>query len=140
MARFKIVVVSAAALMSSGLALSAIAQTVQPVPKSNPVVDEAAAPKSNPAPEPSSVTVKDLRLGSPVFGTDGIKVGEINRISSNADGSVSEIQVTTGGPAGLDAQVVAISADKIATGGKSVKLSMTAEQAKQLPVVTDDRG
>ena len=136
----KFVRMSAVALLSTGLAFSATAQSVSPVPKAAPA-NEATAASDEAAPaNVAPVTVKDLKLGSPVFGTDGIKVGEINRISSNADGTVSEIQVTTGGPAGLNAQAVSVPADKIATGGQSVKLSVTASEAKQLPVATDDRG
>jgi flavin-dependent dehydrogenase len=87
-----------------------------------------------------AVKIDEVKIGSPVFGTDGIKVGEINRIKAEADGRVTEIQVTTGGPAGLNAPVVSITPDKIATrDGSDVKLSLSAAEAKTLPVLGDDQ-
>ena len=83
--------------------------------------------------------VQDMKIGNPVYGADGIKVGEVNRIKAEADGRVTEIQVTTGGPAGLDAEVVAITPDQIATSeNHALKLSLSADDAKKLPVLGDD--
>lgn len=91
-------------------------------------------------PSADAVNIKEMKLGAPVFGTDGIKVGEINRIKADADGRVSEIQVTTGGAAGLTADVVSITSDKIASGSTAdVKLSVSAADAKKLPVLPDDQ-
>jgi PRC-barrel domain len=86
------------------------------------------------------LTIKVMKIGNPVFGADGVRVGEINRIKANSDGRVTEIQVTTGGPAGLNAQVVSITADKIAQSGETdVKLSLSAADAKKLPVLGEDQ-
>lgn len=91
-------------------------------------------------PSAEAVNIKEMKLGAPVFGTDGIKVGEINRIKADADGRVTEIQVTTGGAAGLTADVVSIASDKIASGSKAdVKLSVSAADAQRLPVLPDDQ-
>ncbi len=85
------------------------------------------------------VQIKEMKVGSPVHGTDGIKVGEVNRIKADSDGRVIEIQVTTGGPAALDATVISIPADKIAsTSPADVKLSLSASDAKNLPVLSPD--
>jgi PRC-barrel domain len=85
------------------------------------------------------VSINDLKIGAPVYGADGAKVGAVNRIKANADGTVREIQVTTGGPPGLNAEVVAVPADRIVSGLPSVKLSLTASEVKSLPVLTSDK-
>ncbi len=101
---------------------------------SAPTYAQDAAPQAQQA-----FKVQDLKIGNPVYGADGIKVGEVNRIKANSDGKVTEVQVTTGGPAGLDAEVVAIAPDQIATSeNQSLKLSLSADDAKKLPVLTDD--
>jgi hypothetical protein len=86
------------------------------------------------------VSISELKIGSPVYGTDGIRIGEINRIKANSDGRVLELQVTTGGPAGLTADVVSISPDKIASSGaKDVKLNMSAADVHKLPTLAEDQ-
>lgn len=102
-----------------------------------PAFAQEAAPQVQ-----QSFKVQDLKIGNPVFGADGIKVGEVNRIKANSDGKVTEVQVTTGGPAGLDAEVVVIAPDQIATNdAQSVKLKISGTDAKSLPVLgKDDKG
>ncbi|MGE0053466.1 MAG: PRC-barrel domain-containing protein [Hyphomicrobium sp.] len=94
--------------------------------------------------EQTPITVNELKIGKPVYGVDGIRVGEINRIKADGDGRVTEIQVTTGGPAGLNAEVVAIKPSQIATAGpenKKLELSMSGAAARKLPVLNDsDKG
>lgn len=96
---------------------------------------EAAAPKSG-----AGVTAQDLAVGSSVVGSDGVKIGEINRVTSDAKGNVTEIHVTQGKPAGLGVPVVAIPVAKITSGGKDVKVGLSSADAKKLPVVKDDNG
>ncbi len=99
-----------------------------------------SAPAVSFADPSGTLTIKEMKIGNPVFGTDGIRVGEINRIKANSDGRVTEIQVTTGGPTGLDAEVISISPDQIAQNGdKDVKLSLSAADVKKLPVLGEDQ-
>lgn len=104
----------------------------------------AAAPsiaQDQRAASPHAYTIKDMKIGSPVYAADGVKVGEINRIKADSDGKVTEVQITTGGPAGLNAEAVAITPDKIATTDpQSLRLSLSATDAKKLPVLSDDKG
>lgn len=93
-------------------------------------------------PSSDTVKLKEMKIGKAVYGTDGIKIGEINRIKAEADGRVTELQVTTGGPAGLNADVIAITPDKIVSAdssGTALKLSLSAADAKKLPVLGDDQ-
>lgn len=98
-----------------------------------PAAETAAAPAA-PVAE-TEISAKDLAIGSAVFGNDGEKIGEVNRVTASASGAVTEIQVTTGGKAGLGAEVVAISGDKITAVSDGVKLSLSSQEAKSLPVI-----
>lgn len=106
---------------------------------------EAAATQDAPAQQPAphamtNIDAQDLRIGTPVFATDGIKIGEVNRVTSGPEGKVSEIQITTGGPAGINADTIEISADKILSLDDGVKLSLSSEEAKSLPVNDNGNG
>lgn len=117
-------------------------ETTQVAPAAETAAPSAAeAPVETTAPaSTASVTAKDLAVGSAVFGSDGEKIGEINRVASEPSGTVTEIQVTTGGKAGLGAEVVVIPADKIADISGGVKLSLSSQEAKSLPVIDTSSG
>jgi len=100
---------------------------------------EAPAPEEA-APAASELSAADLAIGTPVMASDGIQIGEVNRVTSDASGKVSEIHVTAGGPAGLGAKVVAIPANMITSGGSPVKVSISAADAKKLPILDDGQG
>lgn len=91
------------------------------------------------APAASELSATDLAIGTPVMASDGVQIGEVNRVTSDASGKVSEIHVTAGGPAGLGAKVVAIPANMITSGGKPVKVSISAADAKKLPILDDGK-
>ncbi len=99
----------------------------------------AATAQTADAPQSDGVVkIDDLKVGSPVFGSDGIKIGEVNRIKAESNGRVTEVQVTTGGPAGINAKVIAITPDKIGSSGRNdVKLKVSGADAKKLPVITE---
>ena len=103
------------------------AQAAQPIA---PVV---AAPATG-------ITIKDVKVGSPVFGNDGAKIGAINRISADASGHVSEIYVAPGGVTGLDVPVIQVLGSQIASTGPNVKLSVSAEEAKKFPTGSNNSG
>jgi hypothetical protein len=111
-----------------------------------PVAPEAPATQAEPdAPAPSStqgstVDASQLQIGAAVFGSDGAKIGEVNGVRSDATGKVQEILVTAGGAAGINAKVFAVSSDKIAEVKDGVKLSITSEEAKQLPIIDNSNG
>jgi len=107
---------------------------------------EAPATEAQPsAPEPSgaassTIEASQLKIGQAVLGSDGAKIGEINGVKSDTSGKVQEILVTAGTPAGINAQVYAISGDKITEVADGVKLSISSEEAKQLPIVDKSNG
>ena len=94
----------------------------------------AAAPAAAPAPAAKTAagpSASELALGAVVIGSDGKEVGKVNRVRTGASGAVTEIHVqTTGGTA-----IVSVPGDKIASGGKDVKLSLTSEEVGKLPAV-----
>ncbi len=110
----------------------------------------AAEPSKSPAAEPSnvksvappSVSIKssDISIGAQVVGTDGSKIGVINRVSSDASGKVTAIEVAPGGVAGLGVPVIAIPGTEITSTGPNVKLSVTADEAKKLQVQDGKNG
>ena len=81
-----------------------------------------------------------MKIGTAVFGSDGQKIGEINGVKSDTNGKVQEILVTDGVAAGLNAKVFAISGDKITGISDGVKLSLTSEEAKKLPIIDNGNG
>lgn len=111
-----------------------------------PVAPEAPATQAEPdAPAASStqastVDASQLQIGAAVFGSDGAKIGEVNGVRSDATGKVQEILVTAGGSAGINAKVFAVSSDKITEVKDGVKLSITSEEAKQLPIIDNSNG
>lgn len=115
-------------------------------PEAAPAAPEAPAAETEPsAPEPSAaasstIEASQLKIGQAVLGSDGAKIGEINGVKSDTSGKVQEILVTAGTPAGINAQVYAISGDKITEVADGVKLSISSEEAKQLPIVDKSNG
>ncbi len=112
-----------------------------------PVQPEAPAAATQPAAPPPSegapataVSASQLQIGAAVFGSDGAKIGEINGVKSDDTGKVQEILVTDGVPAGINAKVFAISADKITSVSDGVKLSLSSEDAKKLPIIDNSNG
>lgn len=111
-----------------------------------PVAPEAPATQTEPsAPESSgaqssTIEADQLKIGQAVFGSDGAKIGEVNGVKSDTAGKVQEILVTAGGAAGINAKVFAVSGDKITEVKDGVKLSLTSEEAKQLPIIDNSNG
>jgi hypothetical protein len=110
-----------------------------------PVSPEPPAATAEPtAPASSSqgpaIEAAQLQIGAAVFGSDGAKIGEVNGVKSDSSGKVEEILVTAGGAAGINAKVFAVSADKITDVKDGVKLSLSSEEAKKLPIIDNSNG
>jgi hypothetical protein len=114
------------------------------VPPVKPETPEATAEPAAPAPstETASTTVNasQLQIGAAVFGADGAKIGELNGVKSDDTGKVQEILVTDGVAAGLNAKVFAVSGDKITDVKDGVRLSLSSEEAKKLPIIDNGNG
>ncbi len=104
-----------------------------------PEAAEAAPAEAAPA-AASEISSKDLVIGTPVMASDGVQIGEINRVTSDAAGKVSEIHVTAGMPAGLNAKVRSIPAKLITATGSPVKVSISGADANKLPILDDGNG
>jgi len=61
-------------------------------------------------------------------------------VTSDASGKVEEIRVTAGGEAGLNAKVFAVPADKITGVKDGVRLSLSSDDAKKLPIIDNGNG
>ncbi|MBK9077619.1 MAG: PRC-barrel domain-containing protein [Hyphomicrobium sp.] len=75
----------------------------------------------------ASLEASAFALNTPVVGSDGKDVGTVSRISSSAEGAVTELQVTTASGA------VVVPASAIAAAGEKVQLSVTADEAAKFP-------
>lgn len=110
-----------------------------PEPAAEAPATEAPAAEA-PAAASSDVDASHLKIGAAVFGSDGVQIGEVNGVKTDTAGKVREILVTAGTAAGLNAQVYAVPGDKITEVNEGVKLSLTSEEAKQLPIVDNSNG
>lgn len=109
--------------------------------EAQPAQPEApAAAAEAPAATTAAVPASDLKIGAAVYGADGAKIGEVNGVKSDHAGKVQEILVTDGVAAGINAKVFAISADKITSVSDGVKLSLSSEEAKKLPIIDNSNG
>lgn len=100
----------------------------------------AAEGTEAPASGASAVSASELKIGAAVYGADGAKIGEVNGVKSDDAGKVQEILVTDGVAAGINAKVFAISGDKITSVSDGVKLSLSSEEAKKLPIIDNSNG
>lgn len=119
--------------------------TEAPAPEGAAQEPAPEAPAAETAPDAagaasSTIEASQLKIGQAVLGSDGAKIGEINGVKSDTSGKVQEILVTAGTPAGMNAQVYAIGGDKITEVSDGVKLSISSEEAKQLPIVDKSNG
>ncbi|MFA5958292.1 PRC-barrel domain-containing protein [Hyphomicrobium sp.] len=114
----------------------AAAPPAEAAPEATAPPSEAAAPSEGAA----AISASQVPIGAAVFGSDGAKIGEINGVKSDDSGKVQEILVTDGVPAGMNAKVFEISADKIVSATDGVKLSLSSEEAKQLPIIDNSSG
>ena len=105
-----------------------------------PVQPEKPAAEAAPAAGGTAITASQVPIGAAVFGADGTKIGEINGVKSDDSGNVQEILVTDGMPAGINAKVFEVPADKITSVSDGVKLSLSSEEAKQLPIIDNSNG
>jgi hypothetical protein len=114
------------------------------IPPVKPETPAATAEPAAPAPSAdrtsSTVNASQLQIGAAVFGADGAKIGEINGVKSDHTGKVQEILVTDGVAAGLNAKVFAVSGDKITDVKDGVKLSLSSQEAKKLPIINNGNG
>lgn len=87
----------------------------------------------------ASATVKDVTIGTAVFGSDGQKIGEIKGVKSEPGGAIEEIHVKTGGLLGFGGKVVVIPGSKIAKGGQTVQVAMTVDEVGKLPALAEKK-
>lgn len=81
---------------------------------------------------PANVTAHSLKIGAPVIGSDGKKIGEINRISASSTGAVTELGVTFGEKAGLDAKTFTVTPEQMTiTGGGTVAVSVSSDEVRK---------
>ncbi|AGK57846.1 hypothetical protein HYPDE_30858 [Hyphomicrobium denitrificans 1NES1] len=113
---------------------------VAPVTPENPPTPAEPGASEGSSSQSSTIDASQLKIGQAVLGSDGAKIGEVNGVKSDTAGKVQEILVTAGGAAGINAKVFAVSGDKITEVKDDVKLSLTSEEAKQLPIIDNSNG
>lgn len=135
---------AAALAVTLGLGMGRAYATEQPGATPTTAADEQAVQpaqeEADAASPAASLAADQLKVGAAVFGSDGAKIGELNRVTSDASGKVEEIRVTAGGEAGLNAKVFAVTADKITGVKDGVRLSLSSDDAKKLPIIDNGNG
>jgi len=135
---------AAALAVTLGLGMDGAYATEQPGATPTTAAGEQAAQpaheEADAASPAASLAADQLKVGVAVFGSDGAKIGELNRVTSDASGKVEEIRVTAGGEAGLNAKVFAVPADKITGVKDGVRLSLSSDDAKKLPIIDNGNG
>ncbi len=84
-------------------------------------------------------TIKDVTVGTAVFGSDGQKIGEVKGVKSEPGGVVEEIHVKTGGLLGFGGKVVVIPGAKIAKSGQTIQVALTADEIGKLPALAEKK-
>ncbi len=84
--------------------------------------------------------IKDVTVGTAVFGSDGQKIGEVKGVKAQPGGAVEEIHVKTGGILGFGGKVVVIPGAKIAKGGQTIQISLTSDEVGKLPELAENKG
>lgn len=113
-------------------------------PSAAPSGDSKVSPPAAALPGKSAgtgtpATVKDVTIGTAVFGSDGQKIGEIKGVKSEPGGAIEEIHVKTGGLLGFGGKVVVIPGSKIAKGGQTVQVAMTVDEVGKLPALAEKK-
>lgn len=158
--------VSLVATAPALLAAAAYAQTAPPPqqndtqvtpPTESPAAPPAATPDSpatpapttpspSPSPSPSDsaaapslmTPASSVQVGSPVYGADGEKLGQVEGVKAQSNGGIDEIHVKTGGFFGFWTKTIAVSGDKVANGGENVRLAVTSDEFKKMPPLTEE--
>jgi hypothetical protein len=78
-------------------------------------------------------------LGSPVFSSDGSRIGDVTAVDTRPDGSVTALRVRSGGFLGFGARIVAIPEGEFERNGQDIRLTLTAEEVGRLPEVKAGR-
>jgi hypothetical protein len=95
-------------------------------------------PPSSAEATPSLMTpASSVQVGSPVYGADGEKLGQVEGVKAQANGGIEELHVKTGGFFGFWTKTVAVSGDKVANGGENVRLAVTSDEFRKLPTIND---
>ena len=113
-----------AGILAGAAVLPLAAQTLSP-PNAGPAVQSPRSPVQNPL------------VSLAVFSSDGNKVGTVDSVDGEPDGTITAINVKTGGFLGLGARVVAIPEGKFKRAGTIVQIDMTAEEVNKLPALKD---
>ena len=152
----KTAITLSAALLSAGLAGTALAQMTQPAPGNAPVTPSvpsndpppartlpapAPAPADERATAPGTTTPATQQadmgklIGTDVKGTDDKSIGEIKAVHIGPNGQVSNVIVGVGGFLGMGEREVAVAWSdlEVLDGGNTVTTTMTKEQLKALP-------
>ena len=131
--------ISLAAVIAAALALPAAAQTA-PAPATPPTATAPTAPSVTSAPKSAGAMMTSQEaltwVGKPVYSSDDKNLGKVALLVRGADNAVSELDADIGGFLGLGVTHVKIMPAQFKLQVDRVNLTLTAEQAKNLPVLT----
>ena len=108
-------------------------------PPTAPLPGKSAGAGNTGAGSTGAATIKDVTVGTAVFGSDGQKIGEVKGVKSEPGGIIEEIHVKTGGLLGFGGKVVVIPGAKISKGGQAIQIAMTADEVGKLPAMPEHK-
>ncbi|MDX2201825.1 MAG: PRC-barrel domain-containing protein [Hyphomicrobiaceae bacterium] len=123
---------AAAAVVAVTLAQAAQAQLA--FPDHNDIGQMHAQAEVKPAPESPAEEPRAL-IGREVFAKDQTRVGDVQKVVGNPDGTVIEIHIKTGGFLGFGGKMVSIHQDQFSMRGMYVQLQLTSDEVSRLPEV-----
>ncbi len=131
-----------AGALAAALGIAPVAAQDDPSGQQEPAAAAANTEQQSPAasdsnmPEAQSAEMRDL-TGWSIYSSDGEKLGDVTKVEKSADGDIRAVYTDIGGFLGLGAKTVEINADNFSIGDNRVDLTMSAEEAKELPEVAE---
>ena len=148
MRRMKILAATAATLM---MTVAGIANAQQSQPAAKDMPQGLSSTMSGKLDTATLIEVKDNKLMVPgmnltvgalddfnVYGSDGKKIGEIDKVLANSSNEIKAVTVEVGGFLGLGSRQVVIALDKLQKGpeAKSLRTAMTKDEIEKLDIWT----
>ncbi|MBN9261334.1 MAG: PRC-barrel domain-containing protein [Hyphomicrobium sp.] len=131
-------IVPTAAALAIAASTSAFAQTT--TPSTEPAPPAVTAPSVQPAPAQSAPMLTEAQakalISATVVSSDNKNVGDVAAIQRDSDGKVTELQADIGGFLGIGKTRVRVMPSQFTvTADNKILLTLTADQAKELPKI-----
>jgi sporulation protein YlmC with PRC-barrel domain len=130
--RLAVATLLAAASVPARVAAQDVNSPAQEASRGQPSGDPAKAPSATFNHMPPNALV-----GLPVFSSDGYRIGRVEAVNVQPDGTVRAINVRSGGFLGIGSRLVSIPAGTFSRAGQHVKVGLSAEEIGKLPSIAE---